>query len=84
MDRETAERINVIVKEIYDRLDQMVDVSLATSGQDEVQELKLAVGKLMTDMLSGVQIPLYSQYPDLIPSEYPSLEILKSICPKQC
>lgn len=67
----TAEKINNLLLEVSDRLNESVALTRENCPSKEFEAYRAAVGVIMGEILLGVLNPLYSKHPSLKP---PGLE----------
>ena len=66
-DRVIAESVSKLMLEFGGRLDASIVAAQDNCSEAEFHEYRLAVGKILGDMLLEVMNPLYQQHPDLKP-----------------
>jgi hypothetical protein len=67
MDRATAEQVEVIMREVRERLNESIKLVMDHSSPDEFQLYRRQIGKVMGEIFLEIQQPLYNEYPDLTP-----------------
>lgn len=67
--KEVAEKISLLMLEFGSRIDESLVVVRQQCGDDEFNNYRKAVGKVMGEMLIGIMNPIYKEHPDLKPKE---------------
>jgi hypothetical protein len=69
MKKDVAEIINRLMLEYGAKLDSSVKLVMDTSGAEEFDAYRNAVGQIMGTMLLDIMNPIYREYPELKPPE---------------
>lgn len=67
MDKDTAEQLMARAKDCIQLLNQMVEIAMSNCNKDEERVVRHAVGYTLADLLDSLMVPLFREYPDLIP-----------------
>jgi hypothetical protein len=67
---DAAKKVNDLMLHISQRLDDSVAVAQATCSEEEFKEYRLAVAKIMGEILLSVLNPLYGTHPSLKPPDF--------------
>ncbi|HEV8146948.1 MAG TPA: hypothetical protein VGP79_11225 [Bryobacteraceae bacterium] len=69
-DPAVAEKISALMLDVTARLNDSVWMVQEHQGRDGSADYRLAVGRVMGEILLAVLNPLYGQYPDLKPEGF--------------
>lgn len=69
MDRATAEKVDFIMREVSGRLNESLKAVQDAGDENEFRAYRQLVGKLMGAIYLDIQMPIYTEHPDLIPPE---------------
>jgi hypothetical protein len=67
MKREIAETISKLMLDYGAKLDDSVRLVMESCPEEELRVYRLAVGRIMGEMLLEIMNPLYHEHPDLRP-----------------
>ncbi len=68
-DRALAQEVSACMLECGAKLNELVARAQVVCPESEYSNFRLAIGKIMGEMLLEVMNPLYAQYPDLKPEQ---------------
>jgi hypothetical protein len=76
MDEDTAKQLMARAKDCIELFNEMVELAQSHCDQDEERVVRHAVGFALSELLDRLIVPIFREYPDLIPegSDYGSLE----------
>jgi hypothetical protein len=67
MKKDIGEAISKLMLKYAAKLDDSVRLVMENCSDDEFQAYRLAVGKVMAEMLTEIMNPIYREHPDLLP-----------------
>ena len=68
-DKEVAKEVNQLMLDVGAKLNKSVALAKERCSESEFKAYRLAVGKILGEMLMEVMNPLYAEHPDLKPEE---------------
>jgi hypothetical protein len=75
MERPDAEKINLLVKEMFDRINQVLFITNNSGDMGVKRKTQMALGKVIAELDLEILEPIYKQFPELRP---PEMEEIKS------
>lgn len=76
MDKDTAKQLMARAQDCIHLFNEMVELAQSNCDKDEERVVRHAVGHALSELLDRLMVPIFREYPDLIPegSDYGSLE----------
>lgn len=69
MDIEASEKINALMLDFSAKLNESVSFVMTNCADEDFKAYRLAIGRIMGAMYSGVMEPIYEAHPSLKPNE---------------
>jgi hypothetical protein len=67
MDKNIARQISDLMSEFIGRLDSSIRLVMENCDQEEFEQYRQKVGRIMGQMHIDIACPIYDEYPELIP-----------------